>query len=126
MSPSKHNKLFHSSDLVYIDWNIIISLAVGKNPTFLTALTNARDRGQILVVFSAAHIQEADVIADNPASPVGLSESRLGFLSELTMNSYIYNAADAYSPSLRVWKRSGSRSSPQSTVVRISAFWNVS
>jgi len=101
MNPNKPKKIFHPSSLVYLDWNVVIAMADGKISTFKDTLTDARDRGNILVVFSAAHVQEADIISDNPAAPAGLSESRLNFLSELTMNSYLYNAADAYSPSLR-------------------------
>jgi hypothetical protein len=95
-------KICHSSLLVYLDWNIVIALAEGGNESLLAALAAARDKGHILVVFSAAHVQEADLIADNPGAPAGLSVSRLRFLSELTHNAYLYNAADKYSPCLRV------------------------
>lgn len=95
-------KICHPSLLVYLDWNIIIVLGDGKNESLLSALITARDQGHILIVFSSAHIQEADLITENPMAPIGLSASRLRFLSELTKNAYLYNAADAYSPSLRV------------------------
>lgn len=95
-------KICHSSILVYLDWNIVIDLAEEKNEPLLATLVAARNKGNILIVFSVAHVQEADLIADNPAAPMALSASRLQFLSELTRNAYLYNAADAHSPSLRV------------------------
>lgn len=88
--------------MVYLDWNIVIALAEGGNESLLAALTAARDKGHILVVFSAAHVQEADLITDNPGASTGLSASRLRFLSELTHNAYLYYAADKCSPCLRV------------------------
>jgi hypothetical protein len=64
-------------------------------------LAKATDRRAILVPFSATHVQEADHIADGGRAPDGLAEDRLRFLSELTQDTYLYNAADSYSPFIR-------------------------
>lgn len=89
-----------SSRLVYLDWNIIISLADGRLPMLRAALAEAVDIRAIVVPFSATHVQEADHIADGGRAPEGLAESRLRFLSELTEDTYLYNAGDSYSPAI--------------------------
>lgn len=88
--------------LVYLDWNIIISLADGRLPMLRFALAEAVDRRAIVVPFSATHVQEADHIADGDGSnaPEGLAESRLRFLSELTQDAYLYNAGNSYCPAI--------------------------
>ncbi len=86
--------------LVYPDWNVIISLADGRSPILRAALAEAVDRKAILVPFSATHVQEADYIADVSRAPEGLAESRLRFLSELTQDTYLYNSVDPSSPAI--------------------------
>lgn len=86
--------------LVYLDWNVIISLADGRLPTLRAGLDKAVGRGAILVPFSATHVEEADHIADGGRAPQGLAETRLRFLSELTQDTYLYNAADSHSPAI--------------------------
>ena len=87
--------------LVYLDWNVIISMADGHFAEFRAALEEANDKDNILVLFSATHVQEADNITDQERAPEGLSGRRLRFLSELTRNTYLYNAGDQNSPSIR-------------------------
>lgn len=86
---------------VYLDWNVIISMADGCLPAFCAALAKATDRGAIVVLFSATHVQEADSISDSERASDGLSERRLQFLSELTKDTYLYNAGDSHSPAIR-------------------------
>jgi len=91
-----------SSPLIYLDWNVVISLADGGLPLFLDILVTARKEHAIIIPFSATHVQEANNIADKPSAHHELVESRLQFLSELSNNTYLYNAADVHSPELRI------------------------
>lgn len=70
--------------LVYLDWNVIILIAEGHRPAFRAALAEAKDKSDILIPFSAAHVEEADNIADQAWAPKELPEKRLQFLSKLS------------------------------------------
>ena len=84
-----------------MDWNIIISLQQGELDHVLTSLQHKRKAGEILLPFSATHVEEARSIkGPTQEKRHKWIAERLDFLSNLTDNLYLYNAINTPTPYL--------------------------
>lgn len=78
-----------STQTLYLDWNVVIDLCEGLDPSLAEAIHAAKRRG-VIVPFSVAHVVDSGVV-DPTRSPdqQAVAEARLQFLSELTADVLI-------------------------------------
>lgn len=85
--------------LVYLDWNVILSLKDGRQPQLLEILIKMKKEGIIKIPFSSVHIEEALTIkAPKKKLRKKRIEEHLSFVSKLSSDLYLYSGANVYDP----------------------------